>query len=454
MQLGLCAKWVSLLTVVVGAVGVMGTSRAQAADLGGDCCADLEERIAELEATTARKGNRKVNLQITGWVSSQIFYFDDGLESNVYVVDNSNDLSTNFKLLGSAQIAPGWEAGFAIWVFTDPGNSFASTQDDPRGGAAVAVENAHWWIESKKYGRVSVGLQSLAADNAVVLTDFTGTLFPANAVTFDGAFMKLRPKGGNAGAAGYAVGVDGNWGNFAWCETVALGVGNDCAGLRLNGVRYDAPLFAGFKVSASWGEDDYWDAAIRYNGDWDMFKVAFATAYADNTDALIGPLGPVGDSKYFEIGGTIKHNPSGLWLHGYYGHTTAEDVRVPDGNAYYLKAGLTRKYNELGNTHLYTEFGQNLNTRSATDVCATFEPAGGNLAAACVQNGGATTFTDSTLNRYGVGVVQEIDAAAMSLWGKWRRMALDTEYTGPVSGDGKQEFVPIDMFLAGAVIFF
>ena len=35
---------------------------AAAADLGGNCCADLEERIAELEATTARKGNRKVSL--------------------------------------------------------------------------------------------------------------------------------------------------------------------------------------------------------------------------------------------------------------------------------------------------------------------------------------------------------------------------------------------------------
>ncbi len=39
---------------------------AKAADLGGDCCADLEERIAELEATTARKGNRKVSLTNPG----------------------------------------------------------------------------------------------------------------------------------------------------------------------------------------------------------------------------------------------------------------------------------------------------------------------------------------------------------------------------------------------------
>ena len=35
---------------------------AHAADLGGNCCADLEERIAELEATTSTKGNTRVTL--------------------------------------------------------------------------------------------------------------------------------------------------------------------------------------------------------------------------------------------------------------------------------------------------------------------------------------------------------------------------------------------------------
>ena len=44
---------------------------ASAADLGGNCCADLEERIAELEATTARKGNSKVSLTVSGWVNQQ-----------------------------------------------------------------------------------------------------------------------------------------------------------------------------------------------------------------------------------------------------------------------------------------------------------------------------------------------------------------------------------------------
>src|SRR5690606_9061443 len=58
--------------IAAASILVWGASSAQAADLGGDCCADLEERIAELEATTARKGNRKVSLSISGWVNEAV----------------------------------------------------------------------------------------------------------------------------------------------------------------------------------------------------------------------------------------------------------------------------------------------------------------------------------------------------------------------------------------------
>ena len=63
---------------------MMGGATAQAADLGGNCCADLEERIAELEATTARKGNRKVELTVYGQVNEAVMFWDDGFESNAY----------------------------------------------------------------------------------------------------------------------------------------------------------------------------------------------------------------------------------------------------------------------------------------------------------------------------------------------------------------------------------
>ncbi|MFP4539232.1 MAG: hypothetical protein ACLFPA_13140, partial [Dichotomicrobium sp.] len=67
-------------------VGAMAFTPAKAADLGGDCCADLEERVAELEATTVRKGNRVVSVQLYGQVNRALMFWDDGVDSDVYSV--------------------------------------------------------------------------------------------------------------------------------------------------------------------------------------------------------------------------------------------------------------------------------------------------------------------------------------------------------------------------------
>ena len=77
---------------IAAALGLaLGAGSARAADLGGNCCADLEERVAELEATTARKGNRKMSLTITGQVHRIVMWYDDGESSNTYYgLDNTN----------------------------------------------------------------------------------------------------------------------------------------------------------------------------------------------------------------------------------------------------------------------------------------------------------------------------------------------------------------------------
>ena len=68
---------------------------AKAADLGGDCCADLEDRVAELEATTVRKGNKKVSVQIYGKVNYATEFWNDGHEQNTYVVNNYNEFDSD-----------------------------------------------------------------------------------------------------------------------------------------------------------------------------------------------------------------------------------------------------------------------------------------------------------------------------------------------------------------------
>ena len=106
----------------VGAT-VFGAKPAKAADLGGDCCADLEERVAELEATTVRKGNKKVSVQIYGKVNYATMWWDDGGEQNVYTVNNYNEL-TRTGIKGTAKIAGDWSAGYRLeWEYRPAASS-------------------------------------------------------------------------------------------------------------------------------------------------------------------------------------------------------------------------------------------------------------------------------------------------------------------------------------------
>ncbi len=71
--------------------------------------------------------------------------------------------------------------------------------------------------------------------------------------------------------------------------------------------------------------------------------------------------------------------------------------------------------------------------------------------------------TGSTVNRWGAGVVQEIDAAAMHVWFNWQHLEFDGDFVGngtfatnPTGNFHKvnQSFDNLDMFMAGGVIFF
>ncbi|MFN3869567.1 MAG: porin, partial [Hyphomicrobiaceae bacterium] len=133
---------------------------ANAADLGGDCCADLEERVAELEATTARKGNRKVSLTISGWIAEQVTYWDDGVESNFYVTGVGVTLSSHFKFTGEAKIAPGYSAGYVLHVETNSGDPTAVNQNRDDAGVGLSVLQSCWFFKSDTLGQISVGQQS------------------------------------------------------------------------------------------------------------------------------------------------------------------------------------------------------------------------------------------------------------------------------------------------------
>jgi hypothetical protein len=202
----------STVTVANGVASLLAlvslTGSAVAADLGGDCCADLEDRIAELEATDARKGNRKVSLTVTGYVAKQIMIWNDGREQNTYISDIGPTQATNFRFTGEATISRGWKAGYMIRVQDLTDNPMGSSQSVPHTDQGLNVQMANWFVASKQFGKLSVGKNALAAKSAAMFTDLSGTQVIANYVLFDGGGFFLRSNGNLTGL---------RWGDLGYC---------------------------------------------------------------------------------------------------------------------------------------------------------------------------------------------------------------------------------------------
>jgi len=410
--------------------GGLATS-ANAADLGGNCCADLEERVAELEATTARKGNRKVSLTISGWVAEQVTYWDDGEESNVYVGGIGTTLGTNIKFTGQATIVPGWTAGYVIHLEADGSDTLAGTNKDRSDGGGLFSGNtnyvqtlqSYWFVKSDQLGKVGVGLQSMVSDNLAILVDGSGSLVPANWVTFDVGGFAYHIKGAGSGPGAYTGAVIGQ----------SCNGGGDCYGVPANSVRYDSPTFAGFSASAAWGEDDVWDIGLRYAGELHGFKVAAAVGYGEVSTHNHFPqgnltgLGASGaslfqpDSQYTQAGLYVQHVATGLFGLVNYGNLDMGAGGTTDtrnSETWYVKGGLRQRWTPLGHTVLYGEYDHN--------------------------DDGAASGSESQF--WGLGAVQEIDAAAMSLWLSYREFSAD-----PADGTNLDDF---QMVKFGALINF
>src|SRR6185369_8752464 len=175
--------------VVAGLVlaSAAGSYPTFAADLAAGCCADLEERVAELEATTVRKGNRRVALTLSGQVSRQIMYWNDGHTSDVYSVDNGLNTS-RFRLTGSAKISGDVQAGFMMEMDIRIGarsNQVTQIDDDGfsgsggilgganfgdgiggAGDSVIGLRTANWYLESNHLGKLTVGRLNMATSGS------------------------------------------------------------------------------------------------------------------------------------------------------------------------------------------------------------------------------------------------------------------------------------------------
>jgi hypothetical protein len=425
-------KSASRLAIVAAAgflVGGISMPSAKAADLGGNCGADLEERVAELEATTARKGNRKVSLIISGQVNTAVMVWDDGVRDDVYVVDNGVSRSA-FQLDGSARISPDLTAGFnMVFAMATGARSHQVSQLDDDGGATgdstLGIELANWYLDSKRLGKLSVGrVNGASAGSTQVDLGGVGVIANVNILLWNGSMFVTQ---------GNATPDTITWGNLMGQNIVGISGLN-----RSNAVRYDTPTYGGFTFGASWGEDDMWDAALRYAGEHAGFRVAAAISYSRNacgvhdcndTAPYTSVLKDAEENKW-QGSASIQHVATGLFLSGAFvqlahdgtsagdlnqftgGGLTLGDQR-PDTKLWYLVGGISRNWFGMGKTALYGEYAR------LTDG-----------ASGLIVGAGLDEVSDSDITMWGLGVVQNIDAAAMELFLSYRQYQADITTTG------------------------
>jgi Gram-negative porin len=413
------------------------SSIAGAADLGGNCCADLEERIAELEATTARKGNRKVSLEVYGQVNEGVLFWDDGGESNTYLVTNDN-ARTRIGFRGKAKINADWEAGYRLEIGVRTTNSKRFDQDDA-GAAADSgfdLRDSNWYLKSKSLGTVYVGLGTTATNTITEINlSQTANFSKYSDVEDSGLGLRLRSA------------ENGQLSALSWRRL--LGDGGDQPGegeRALNNIRYETPVWNGFTASTSWGEDDLWDVALRYTGEAAGFKYSAGIGYGEITDngqtQSVCPSAPAGngadgsDTRCHQFGGSLSvmHDATGLFINVAAG-TKSDDILnqtvrfagtgAGDSQDFWaVQAGIEDKFSSLGKTTIYGEY---YDYSGGANQRRTIDGADGGAADALnpFAAGGDSAIWSTGLNMYGVGIAQGIDAAAMILYVSYRHYEAD-----------------------------
>lgn len=431
------------------AIIVLTVAPATAGGIADDCCADLEERIADLEATTVRRGNSKLEMSIGGTVSHAALSWDDGQNTDTYIVGNDND-GTSFEIVGEVESInnSNWSAGYLIEVgmLTAQSSEVNQIDDNAREAGTLEINESHIWVRNKNLGQLSWGEVGGSSD----VDDATEMDLSETRVV---AFSGVEDVGGNfflrrsrtKGAEGLTPVV--------WADLI-----DHLPGIDGSIVRYDTPIRRGIGGWAEWGQGPQWEVVLAYNDPAtlqeaeegeeveeeemsppqqvaliDGFLVAAAVTYhemnagngIDNGERVVNFNADFPDSRNVAGSASILHQATGLNLTIAGGERFfTERVELNDGRLgkpqdasfYYIKPGLLVDLIKAGHTAFYAEHGM---WRDFLGRNADAEAVGG-LVGFDEENvceaGEACLISGSEATIWGFGVVQKIKSAEMELF--------------------------------------
>jgi predicted porin len=348
--------------------------------------AALEDRIAELEATALRAGNRKLTMHIYGQVNQAVMFWDDGFKSGMRVIDNDTS-SSRFGITGQTTSRSNPTVGYRIEFEVDP--SFRSAGSAPIAGAdgPLQLRHAFVYVDSAQAGRFSLGHQSPATDDITLIN--LGSQMNDAALHYNNrSAIPLNIGGGLV--------TDLKWGDIA----------HNVDSLRGNFVRYDTPMLGGFVLSGAWGENDIWDVALRYQASAAGFRFAAGVGFMDDRER---------DFKDVRGSASLIHNATGLYVSGA-GGIRDDDVSVlsahDTAHFHYGQVGISKQWLPYGKTTIYADYGfyKNFNVGELLRV----DPQSGTL----VIWG---TLSRTEVVRWGAGIEQAFDDSGLLLYAQAHR---------------------------------
>lgn len=276
-----------------------------------------------------------------GQINEAWLNFDDGQEQRDFApVANANS-SNRLGMLIENEISDAATLSFRAEMqymprpsnqvnFSDPYvNDYALEKTD--------IRHLEVWYENGSFGNFWAGQGNMASRDITEI-DLSGTTVVAKSAIPDtaGAFFFRE--------------TDGTLSNIQIKKAYS-----NLNGKRLMRLRYDTPTFAGFTFSAAYGQDvlvedddnDYYDAALRYDFKNDSFKLQSGIGY----NWVEAPDGG-NSTSYVSGSASALHVPTGL------NATIAGGTRVDqDGDFWYGKLGVIRDFLSIGSTAISVDYG-------------------------------------------------------------------------------------------------
>ncbi|MCI5140730.1 MAG: hypothetical protein D3909_03175 [Candidatus Electrothrix sp. ATG1] len=221
-----------------------------------------------LEVTS---GNDKVNLKLYGHINRAVMSVDDGNESKVFHVDNTNSES-RIGINGEVAAYDSLTIGGNIEVEWQSNPSHKVSMQEESISSELKERKMEVYFDSEKIGKLSVGRGDMVSNGSSEV-DLSGTGVAGNSGAADAgggfAFYNTTP----------VVVAEGE-------EAKSITVGDvfdQMDGLsRRNRVRYDTPTLGGLSLGVSAGEKERADVALTYSGKFaDDTQLKAVVAYSD-----------------------------------------------------------------------------------------------------------------------------------------------------------------------------